>query len=431
MHQKVLNLLKGLLFCSFVLMVISVFAVSAYATNGYFAHGYSIKNKALAGAGTALPLDSLAVSMNPAGMAFVDKRLDFGITFFNPNREYTVEGNPSGFPGTFGFMPGTFESDSNWFVIPSFGVNWSLSNNDFVGLSIYGNGGMNTDYDTNTYYDFSVSSTGVDLMQLFVVPTYARKLNPKHAVGISPIFAYQAFEQLGLQAMGDMGFSSDPNRIANNGHDSSYGIGGRIGYVGEILPNLFVGASYQSRIFMSEFDDYAGLFAEQGDFDIPSNWNIGLAYKVIPALIFVVDVQQIYYSEVDSVGNPMLPNLQTSLLGDDDGAGFGWDDITVYKFGMQWQSSPDWTWRAGYSITEQPIPDSEMPFNILAPGVIEQHATFGFTKSFGNKHELNFALMRAFSHSIEGPNTLEVPGQQTIELKMDQWEISIGYSYRF
>jgi len=142
-------------------------------------------------------------------------------------------------------------------------------------------------------------------------------------------------------------------------------------------------------------------------------------------------VQQIYYSDVNSVGNPMLPNLQTHLLGNDEGAGFGWDDMTVYKFGVQWQSSPEWTWRLGYSVANQPIPDSEMPFNILAPGVIEQHLTAGFTKALGNNNELNIALMRAFSKSVEGPNTLEVPGQQTIELKMDQWEVSAGYAWKF
>ena len=31
---------------------------SAFATNGYFAHGYGTKNKALAGAGAALPQDA-------------------------------------------------------------------------------------------------------------------------------------------------------------------------------------------------------------------------------------------------------------------------------------------------------------------------------------------------------------------------------------
>jgi len=57
------------------------FVATASATNGYFAHGYSIKNKALAGAGTALPTDSLTATTNPAGMAFVGNRVDLGLSF--------------------------------------------------------------------------------------------------------------------------------------------------------------------------------------------------------------------------------------------------------------------------------------------------------------------------------------------------------------
>ena len=41
---------------------------------------------------------------------------------------------------------------------------------------------------------------------------------------------------------------------------------------------------------MSEFDEYAGLFAEQGDFDIPSNWVIGIAIKPTENLDIAVDV---------------------------------------------------------------------------------------------------------------------------------------------
>jgi long-chain fatty acid transport protein len=427
MKEKTFLSLKGLVIFSVIVITALSFIATASATNGYFAHGYSIKNKALAGAGTALPLDSMAASTNPAGMVFMGDRIDIGISFFNPNREYTVKGNPSGLG--FGFKPGTYESDSKWFIIPSLGGNWKLDEKSSLGISIYGNGGMNTDYDTNTYYDSSVSSTGIDLMQLFIAPTYARKLYPKHAVGISPIFAYQSFEQLGLQTLG--GYSSNSEHIANNGHDNSYGYGARIGYLGEVLPNLNFGASYQTKIYMSRLEKYEGLFAEQGDFDIPANWTVGLAFTATPDLIFVFDVQQIYYSDVNSVGNPMLPNLTNSKLGNDGGSGFGWDDMTIYKAGVQWKSSPDWTWRAGYSYGKQPIPDSEMPFNILAPGVIEQHATVGFTRTIGTNQELDFALMRAFSNSVKGPNKLEVPGQQTIELKMDQWEISAGYSWKF
>jgi len=420
----------------FVLLMVLVAGIglitgNADATNGYFANGYSIESKAMGGAGVALPQGSLDASVNPALMAFVGKRADISLSIFNPNREYTVEGNPSGFPGAFGFNPGTYKSDSNYFLVPAMGFNWSLNDKTSVGISIYGNGGMNTDYNTRTYYDSSVSTTGVDLMQLFVVPTLSVKVTPKHSLGFSPIFAYQLFEQTGLQSLGNMGFSSDPDNIANNGHDGSYGFGGRIGYYGEILPYLSIGASYQTKIWMTKLDKYAGLFAEQGGFNIPANWTIGVAVKPTPALAFLFDVQKIYYSDVKSVGNPMLPNLMAAQLGNDGGSGFGWHDMTVYKAGVQWKSSDAWTWRAGYSYGKQPIQSSELPFNILAPGVIEQHATAGFTRAMSKTQNLSFSLMHAFSKSVSGPNPLEAPGQQEIRLKMNQWEATVGYTWKF
>jgi hypothetical protein len=138
-----------------------------------------------------LPQDALDAAVNPANMVFLGKRYDLGIAFFNPNRQYTVTGNPSGLG--FGLAPGTVKSDSKWFVIPSFGANWMLDADSSIGLSIYGNGGMNTDYPTNTFG--GSSPTGVDLMQLFIAPTYARKLAPQHALVSRPILAIQRLTQ--------------------------------------------------------------------------------------------------------------------------------------------------------------------------------------------------------------------------------------------
>ena len=87
-------------------------------------------------------------------------------------------------------------------------------------------------------------------------------------------------------------------------------------------------------------------------------------------------------------------------MGGSSGAGFGWQDMTVVKLGYEWQSSDAWTWRVGYSMTDQPIPESEVLFNILAPGVIEEHFTFGFTRALANNSDLNFALMVAPTVSV-------------------------------
>jgi len=435
--------MKKLLITAAALGLTLGFVATASATNGYFSHAYSIKNKGMAGAGVAAPLDAMVPATNPAGLTEVGNRLDLGLSIFNPNREYTVEGlDPAGPDPNrpFPLMTGTYESGSDYFFIPNIGWSKQINENSAWGIAVYGNGGMNTDYNTDTFnYPIGLPGpTGVDLMQLFIATTYAHKFAEKHSFGITPIIAAQFFEAKGLQSFGAFGFSAAPTKLTNNGHDSAWGFGARIGYLGQLTDQFNVGLSWQSKIYMDEFDDYAGLFAEQGDFDIPSNWTIGLAYMPTPAVTLALDVQQIYYSDVKSIANPMLPNLQTAQLGNDNGAGFGWDDMTVIKLGLQWARTEQWTYRFGYSYGEQPIPssmtignfDNEVMFNILAPGVVEQHASFGFTYTFANQSEFDFSLTYAFENDVKGRNPLD-PVNQTIELTMNQWEVGLGYSWKF
>ncbi len=397
---------------------------SVFATNGYFRHGYGTQYRGMAGAGTALALSSLAGATNPASMVFVGKRYDVGIAFFSPDRQYTVTGNPSGAPGTFGLAPGTVVSDSKSFFMPSLGGNWMLNDQTSFGVSVYGNGGMNTNYESTT---FGATPTGVDLAQAFVAVTLARKITEEHAVGITPILAYQRFQAEGLGVFGQMGFSSDAANLSDNDHENSLGVGARIGYLGNFGETISVGASYQTKMRMSEFSGYAGLFAGQGDFDVPASWSAGIAIHATSALTLAVDLQQIFYSNIESVNNPFLPNIQAAQLGNDNGAGFGWKDMTIFKIGAQWQANDAWTLRGGFSFGEQPIPDTEVLFNILAPGVMEQHATFGLSKTLNSGRQIHLAFMHAFSKSVSGANPLEAPNQQTIDLEMKQWEFDVSF----
>ena len=205
----------------------------------------------------------------------------------------------------------------------------------------------------------------------------------------------------------------------------------RVGWQGEVSPGLTLGASATSKIYMSKFKKYKGLFADGGDLDIPAQITLGLAYKTSPSSVLAVDVQHIMYSGVNSISNPMLPNLQTSQLGASGGAGFGWHDMTVLKVGYQWQSSPDWTWRVGVSHGKQPIRSSDVMFNILAPGVMETHFTGGFTKKMGKNGEFSLAAMYAPAKTVTGPNPLEAPGAETISLKMRQLSVEAGWGWTF
>lgn len=405
-------------------------AHASHATNGYFSHGYSTKEKGLAGAGVAYSQDALSVATNPAGLVQVGDRLELGAAIFSPSRQYTVTGAPSGPAPYFPLSEGRYISDNDYFFIPSIAWSKNLDETSSFGLAAYGNGGMNSSYSDvpggGTFYG---GTTGVDLTQLFINASYARQIGDKHSLGASLIFSYQQFKAEGLGAFGANGFSVDQTKLTNNDYDTSTGFGVKIGWQGQITPTLALGASYQSKMSMSELDEYVGLYAEGGDFDIPATSTLGLAWDLNNNRKLLVDIQTIYYGDVASIANSMSKlTEENNLLGSANGPGFGWEDMTIVKVGYQWMQK-DVTWRLGLSHGSQPIPESEVMFNILAPGVIENHITFGFTVPMGEKAELDFTGMYAPTNSVSGTNPMDP--NQTIELEMDQKEIQVTYAIKF
>ncbi|MFA7350600.1 MAG: hypothetical protein WC009_07550 [Methylotenera sp.] len=76
-----------------LLPLLAILAASnASATNGYFAHGYGVKSQGMGGVGIALPQDAIAAAANPAGMGLIGDRVDFGVTWFRPQREAEILG---------------------------------------------------------------------------------------------------------------------------------------------------------------------------------------------------------------------------------------------------------------------------------------------------------------------------------------------------
>lgn len=434
---------------------------AVYATNGYFSHGFSTKEKGLAGAGTAYSQDSMAAATNPAGMAFVGERMDIGIQLFSPSpRSYTVTGTPLPpppapgsnpmlpFGSAINAAPGVeVESDNDLFLIPSFGYNWQLKNDSTIGVSVYGNGGMDTEYPAESTPfgagTFGAGRVGISLAQLFVSTTFAKKINDKHAFGGSLLLVGQRFIGEGLEAFS--AFSSDPGNLSGNRKSDSYGAGLKLGYQGQVSKSVRIGVAYQSKISMSEFDEYKGLFAEGGDFDIPSTYNIGVSFDVGKSGVIVADIQQINYSEVASISNPINNLLSNCIpapfspsgsaegagcLGASAGGGFGWEDMTIFKIGYQVDVNEKHTIRFGYSHADQPIPETETLFNILAPAVIEDHFTAGWTMKVGKNQEFNLAGMYAPKSSVKGANPFD-GGATQIEIDMSQLDIQAGWAWKY
>jgi len=397
-------------------------AGSASATNGYFSHGYGIKAKGMAGVGIAMPQDSLAAATNPAGMVMVGDRLDVGVDWFKPDRGGDIVGNGFGLNGSY-----DGNADKS-FIIPEFGYNKMLGWDMSAGISVYGNGGMNTRYKTNPFGAFGAQGdAGVNLEQLFIAPTFAMKINKTNSLGASIVFAYQTFGAYGLQPFA--GFSLHPTDVTDRGNVHSTGWGVRLGWTGQVSESVTLGATYASKI-NGKFDEYQGLFADAGGFDIPENYGVGIAVKATPQLTIAADVQRIKYGSVNSIGNnaDCLFAGACALGQKGGGPGFGWDDLTAYKLGVSYEYSKDLTLRAGVSTNHQPIPKSQTLLNILAPGVVETHATLGATWTLANKNELTVGYMHAFSKDVNGSGSIP-PGFAGGEANLNMSQNSFGIAY--
>ncbi|MGR9092809.1 MAG: OmpP1/FadL family transporter, partial [Gammaproteobacteria bacterium] len=299
-----------------------VFSGPALATNGYFTHGVGTQSKGMAGTGVGSNADMGAImtASNPALGVFVGDRWEAGLSIFSPRRSYEAfESQLNGGFIDFGggnllpshtINPGKFDSGSEFFPIPYVAKNWSLANDANVTLAFFGRGGMNTDWDNSdasatSYFcgatelgfpetgpgPYCAGKAGVDLSQAFLSVNYSAKSGDNFAWGIGPVFAMQAFEANGVATFAPVTktFNASngqtlPTALSNNGHDMAFGFGLTGGLWFGISDTVSVGLSYQSKISMGEFDDYADLFAEDGDFDIPASLKFGISFVATDAL---------------------------------------------------------------------------------------------------------------------------------------------------
>ncbi len=412
----------------------AIVPATALATDGYFSHGYGMRSKGMAGVSAARTDDTFGGANNPAQGVFVGNRVDVGIDWFSPVR--SSERSGASIPP----LNGKVESDRENFFIPEFGYNRMINPNMSVGLTVYGNGGMNTSYPQGSFQCPTPTGTfqagnalcgdgklGVDLTQLIIAPTFAFKVAPNHAIGIAPLFGYQRFKIDGVQLFTQ--FSGSPSNVSNNDYDSSTGYGARVGYLGRISDMVSIGAAYSTKMKMGKFDKYKGLFAEDGGFDMPENYSVGVMIKATPALTFGMDYKRINYNDVNSVGNP---STNQAPLGAGNGPGFGWQNVDVWKFGLEYAVNSALTVRAGYGKSDNPILARDVTFNILAPGVVQDHYTLGFTYALSRTSDITVAYMHAAKQSVSGSSffnaMIPVPnagGTETIQM----YENSLGIAW--
>lgn len=278
------------------------------------------------------------------------------------------------------------------------------------------------------------------------------------------MFAFQRINVRGLGAFAD--FSNYPDKTTDNKSDVSYGGGLRLGLLWEITSRVGLGVAYQSRIYTSEFDRYRGVIIG-GALDFAPVYDLGLQIHLAPGHRLLLDVEHIRYADIKPLGNRVdaqrftdgcfVPRLLTrslpdapdldACLGGRQGPGFGWENITVYKFGYQARSGR-LTFRAGYSFGGNPVGHDQTLSAAFAPAVTEQHAAVGLSWALSPRLSFSWALLDALPNRVRsrnamskvtpqvlGGNTLAGfkvepdPQDQIIESYLSVWQSQFGLTW--
>jgi long-chain fatty acid transport protein len=407
---------------------------AAHAGGGYFMLGYGPIAKQMAGATTALVGDAYAGSSNPAKWLAAGNRVDIGGEFLMPYRRVERIG-ASGADSIHNFAT---TSSKDVFILPEAAFSRRVNDRLAFGVTLYGNGGLNTEYRGNNGVPGSAGlpgvdgtpatgpgtlpdcgnkpanffrgcdKLGVDIAQLVMAPGVAYQVAPGHTLGVAPLIAVQRFEAYGIQAFAPL--SKHPTDFSNRGWDWALGAGVRVGWLGDVAPGLTLGAAWSSRIYMDEFEQYDGLFAD-GALDIPENFSVGAAARPIGTpFTLTFDYQRINFGDVPAMGNGVL-NTPPNAFGTSDGAGFNWENQNNYRIGVQYAFSPDLTFRTGYAYGETAQRDSTMnsvTFNMLAPNA-EHQASVGFSWKPNTQHEFHAGYSHFYAPKYGGPSAI-VPG---------------------
>jgi long-chain fatty acid transport protein len=102
------------------------------------------------------------------------------------------------------------------------------------------------------------------------------------------------------------------------------------------------------------------------------------------------------------------------------------------KLGVSYEYAPDLTLRAGYNHSGQPIPSSQTFFNILAPGVVQDHFTLGGSWTASPNGELSVAYTHGFNKTVNGANSIPASfggGEANISLSENALGVAYGWKY--
>jgi long-chain fatty acid transport protein len=273
---------------------------------------------------------------------------------------------------------------------------------------------------------------GFDLSQVILAPTLAWTISDRYSFGITPLLAFQQLKAYGLQAF--QAISASPNHVTNQGYARSFGAGARVGLFGRVTSWLDVGAAYSTKVYFQDFDEYRGLIADHGSFDIPANFSVGFGFRPGGGVTIGGDVQRIFFNNIPALSNGVsnsVRNPPSDPFGSRNGTGFHWDNVTTYRLALTWTATERLTLRIGGAFGHHPTNGNDAnstSLNLFAPNAKWQ-GTAGGSWALTKSSEVHVAYGRYMVSDIDGDSAttaLGIGGKESIDPHVNTF--LIGYS---
>ncbi|ADN10173.1 OmpP1/FadL family transporter [Sulfurimonas autotrophica] len=398
-----------------VVAALALGATSAFATNGAALIGMGAKARGMAGTGIGMSHGAESALVNPALITSVENtEISFGGTIFMPDVKNTND------LSTIGDASASADSDADLNVIPEVSLATKINDNFYVGIGMWGTGGMGVDYRKAPTNAQMYMVTNLQLMQFGVPLAYT---TDGFTVAVTPILQYGSLD---INYVGPTAYGN-PAKGAGVAQDLKLGYNIGLSYE---ISGLTVGAIYKSKIDM-EYDGVLSktvdLFSSTGKYNndklsTPAEIGIGASYAIGEHTV-AIDYKQIKWSDAKGYED------------------FEWDDQNVVALGYEYNTK-GWAVRLGYNYASSPISEQKYTggnsanlsanvvntFNLLGfPGIVESHYAIGGSYDVSDKASVDVA----YTYAAENTETYTNFAGAKITTKHSQQGVSLQLNYNF
>lgn len=240
--------------------------------------------------------------------------------------------------------------------------------------------------------------------------------------GADAVFATHSFSSLAMTPMALGQDFVDPVGITSG--EQSRGAGLALSVGGQMHERLGWNLGVRSRVDMSAYKQFRGVYSEPGDLDIPASASLGFSAGVLPNTEFMLGAEHVFYSDIGGVSSYSLPNRFLSLLGDSSSPSLAWRDLTVYSAGFQ-GSAFDWQWSLRYSTALQPSPTAPLLQRAVEGIQSDSNWSVGLGRMFGRFGELRMLASYGGTEYVVGsPFVRHVDPTESTHFEFEaQWKL--------